>query len=199
MMPVLLLLCCIPNLVVMAPADENECRKMLYTGFQLDQPTAIRYPRGSGPGIPVETKMKALPIGKGKVCRCGKKTVFLAFGALVACALEAAEQLDATVINMRFIKPLDETLVAEMAANHQLLVTVEDNVVAGGAGSAVNEYLSASHWHIPVINLGLPDRFLEHGARDELLEDCGLSAAGLVQRVREHYSSLTMETQGPWA
>lgn len=183
---------CIPNLIVMAPADEDECRKMLYTGFLQDQPTAVRYPRGRGPGMPVEPEMKALPIGKGKVCRHGKKTAILAFGAMVSNAMEAAERLDASVVNMRFVKPLDESLIAEMAASHQLLVTVEDNVVAGGAGSAVNEYLAASQLQTPIINVGLPDEFLDHGPREELLADCGLSAEGLVREVENHYLNLSI-------
>ena len=139
--------------------------------------------------------MKALPIGKGKICRHGKKTAFLAFGAMVSTAMEAAKQLDATVVNMRFVKPLDESMLSEMAASHQLLVTVEDNVVAGGAGSAVNEYLAASHIRTPVINLGLPDEFLDHGGRDELLADCGLSAKSLVRTVESNLQCLHTESR----
>lgn len=177
---------CIPNLVMMAPADENECRNMLYTGFSLQQPAAVRYPRASGPGVAIDRHMRALPVGKAELRRRGHQTVFLAFGAMVTEAMLAAEELDASVVNMRFIKPLDESLIEEMAAGHSLLVTVEDNAIAGGAGSAVNEYLTARGIQTTVINLGLPDRFLDHGARGELLADCGLDARGIVQSVRGH-------------
>src|SRR5690606_38254662 len=134
---------CIPNITIMAPADENECRQMLYTGFLLDGPAAVRYPRGTGPGVAIESAMTALPIGKGELRRSGRRVAILAFGTVLQAALDAAETLDATVVNMRFVKPLDAARVAEMAQRHELLVTVEDNVIAGGAGSAVAESLAA--------------------------------------------------------
>ncbi|TCO82083.1 1-deoxy-D-xylulose-5-phosphate synthase [Plasticicumulans lactativorans] len=171
---------CLPNLVVMAPADENECRQMLYTGFQLDQPSVVRYPRGKGPGVaPVET-MQALPIGRAERRRQGRGTALLAFGALVPVAEAVGERIDATVVNMRFVKPLDVDTVLALADTHERLVTLEDNAIAGGAGSAVNECLAA-HGRTPrVLNLGLPDRFLDHGERGELLAECGLDVAGVL-------------------
>ncbi len=174
---------CIPNLVVMAPADENECRQMLYTGFRHSGPAAVRYPRGSGLGVAVQGSMTALPIGTGEVRRRGKGVALLTFGSPLGAALVAAEKLDATVVNMRFIKPLDAELVLTMARQHDLLVTVEDNAVLGGAGSAVNECLAAHGIQIPVLNLGLPDQFLEQASREQLLADCGLDADGIIRAV----------------
>ncbi|WP_455385303.1 1-deoxy-D-xylulose-5-phosphate synthase [Acidihalobacter prosperus] len=170
---------CVPNMVVMAPADENECRQMLYTGFLHDGPAAVRYPRGKGPGTEVQEEMQALPIGRGECLRQGREVALLCFGAPLAAAREVAQTLDATLVNMRFVKPLDEELVLKMAGEHRLLVTVEDNVVAGGAGSAVNECLAAHGRSTEVLNLGLPDRFLEHGSREELLAEAGLDVAGI--------------------
>lgn len=174
---------CIPNLVVMTPADENECRRMLTTGIEYGGPAAVRYPRGSGPGSKVERELSTLPIGKGEIRRHGKKVAILAFGSMVAPALEAAELLDATVANMRFVKPLDEALVLDLARNHDYLVTVEENAVMGGAGSAVSECLAAHRCLVPVLHLGLPDRFLEHGSREELLAEVGLDARGIRLRI----------------
>jgi 1-deoxy-D-xylulose-5-phosphate synthase len=176
---------CIPNLVVMAPADENECRQMLYTGTTLDGPAAVRYPRGTGPGVTPEEAMTALTVGRAEVRRRGRGVALLAFGAMVTPAEAAGAALDATVVNMRFVKPLDADLVLELAATHTLLVTVEDNAVAGGAGSGVNELLAAAGLACRVLNLGLPDRFLEHGGRDELLAEVGLDAAGIECSVRD--------------
>jgi len=176
---------CLPNLVLMAPADENECRQMLYTGFQLDRPAAVRYPRGCGPGVEVAEKMEALPVGQAELRRHVSDIAILAFGAMVQPAVEAAEQLDATVVNMRFIKPLDESLVLELAGSHQLLVTVEDNVVAGGAGTAVSECLSRHNVAQPVIHIGLPDRFIDHGGRDELLGLAGLDSSGIIAQIQK--------------
>ena len=175
---------CLPNMVVMAPADENEARQMLNTGFGLDQPAAVRYPRGSGPGVAVQRDGTTLPLGKAQVRRRGAEVALLAFGSMVAPALEAGERLDATVVNMRFVKPLDETLLVELARSHELLVTVEENVVAGGAGSAVAECLAARGVLVPVCHLGLPDRLVEHGGQAELLAECGLDADGIVVSVR---------------
>jgi len=170
---------CLPHMVVMAPADENECRQMLYTGFMHDGPTSVRYPRGSGPGVEIDDNMTAIPIGEGEVRRKGKSVAILAFGSMVTPSTEAGEDLNATVVNMRFVKPLDTKLIAEMAAAHELLVTVEENTVAGGAGSAVNEALNANGIHVPVINLGLPDEHMEHGKPEQMLADAGLDAVGI--------------------
>ena len=170
---------CIPNLTLMAPADENECRQMLYTAFQLNGPAAVRYPRGSGTGVAIEKTMTALPIGQADIRRQGKHVAILAFGSMLAPALVVGQALNATVVNMRFIKPLDESLVLKLACTHELLVTVEENMVSGGAGSAVNECLAARGVVADCLNLGLPDRFVEHGERAELLADCGLDADGI--------------------
>ncbi|MHB8423800.1 MAG: 1-deoxy-D-xylulose-5-phosphate synthase [Gammaproteobacteria bacterium] len=174
---------CLPNLVLMAPADENECRQMLYTGMTLHQPAAVRYPRGRGPGIKIEKHMQALPIGKAEVRRRGKKLALLAFGAMVETARATAEALDATLVNMRFVKPLDGKLILELAASHDRLITLEDNAIAGGAGSAVDEFLAVHGIHKPVLNLGIPDRFVEHGSRDDCLKSAGLDAPGVQQSV----------------
>jgi len=175
---------CIPNLTVMAPADEDECRQMLYTGFTLSTPTAIRYPRGTGPGVAVRAEMTALPVGKGEVRREGKRVAILAFGSMVKPALDAGAELNATVVNMRFVKPLDRDLVFRMATTHELVATVEENVAAGGAGSAVEEAIAADGLAVPVLRLGLPDRFVEHGDHAQLLAGCGLDAAGIAGAIR---------------
>jgi len=176
---------CVPNMVVMAPADENECRRMLTTAYELDQPSAVRYPRGSGPGVETEKALNTLPVGKGEVRRRGKSVALLAFGALVPAAAEVAEALNATLVNMRFVKPLDIDLIREMADTHAHLVTIEDNVVAGGAGSGVNEVLAELGLSTPMLNIGLPDDFCDHGSREEVLADIGLDAAGMEHRIRE--------------
>lgn len=173
----------IPNMVIMAPADENECRQMLSTGFHYDGPAAVRYPRGQGPGVKVEASLEPLAIGRGNIERQGKRIAFLSFGCLLQEALAAGAHYDATVVNMRFIKPLDEELLVELAADHDLLVTLEDNVVLGGAGSAVNEALAAHQILIPVLNLGLPDRFQDQGSREELLADAGLDSGAIIAAV----------------
>ena len=173
----------IPNMVIMAPADENECRQMLTTGYQFDGPAAVRYPRGQGPGVEIDTSLTPIPFGKGKIERQGQRIAFLSFGCLLPEALAAAEHYDASVANMRFIKPLDDNLLLELAASHDLLVTLEDNAVMGGAGSAVNESLAAHRKLIPVLNLGLPDRFQEHGTREELLTDAGLDSNAIIAAV----------------
>ncbi len=171
---------CIPNMTVMAPSDENECRQMLYTAFQLNTPTAVRYPRGCGPGVALVKEMQALPIGKGEVRRTGEQVAILAFGSMLAPALGAAEQLNATVANMRFVKPLDEELVLRLAREHGLLVTVEENTIQGGAGSAVAECLLRHGVMVPLLQLGLPDGFLEQGEPAKMLAACGLDANGIV-------------------
>jgi 1-deoxy-D-xylulose-5-phosphate synthase len=166
---------CVPNLVVMAPADENECRQMLFTASQLDQPAAVRYPRGQGPGVAVEQAMRALPIGKAQMRREGRSGLaIVAVGAMVPTCERIAEQLDATLVNLRFVKPLDEELVLRIAATHRALVTVEENVVAGGAGSAIDECLATNGHTLPILNLGIPDRFIEHGSREDCLALAGL-------------------------
>ena len=179
---------CIPNITVMAPADENECRQMLYTAFQLDTPSAVRYPRGSGPGVQVQKEMQALPIGRGEIRRHGKKIALLAFGSMLAPCLEAAEELNATVVNMRFIKPLDDDLVASLAGSHDLLVTVEENTIIGGAGSAVTESLNSQRIDVKVLQLGLPDVFIDQGDHAQMIADCGLDKNGIVQSVRSIFS-----------
>ena len=175
---------CLPNMVVMTPADENECRRMLTTAFRLDQPSAVRYPRGSGPGVAVRPELEPLPFGEGEVRRKGRRVAILAFGTLLKPALEAGDALDATVVNMRFVKPLDADLAARMAREHELIVTVEENAVMGGAGSAVAEALSAAAIATPVLRLGLPDRFVDHGDQGQLLATVGLDAGGIAAAVR---------------
>ncbi|HEY7758127.1 MAG TPA: 1-deoxy-D-xylulose-5-phosphate synthase [Burkholderiales bacterium] len=176
---------CIPNLVVMTPSDENECRQMLYTAYHLDQPAAVRYPRGSGPGTPTEPRMQALALGKGEMRRQGRRIALLAFGSMVKPAVEAAGQLDASVADMRFVKPLDLELVLRLAASHELLVTVEENVIEGGAGSAVAEALNGAGKAVPLLHLGLPDRFVEHGDPAVLLKTCGLDRDGILAAIRQ--------------
>ncbi len=176
---------CVPNMVVMAPADENECRQMLTTGIELDQPSAVRYPRGSGPGVETDKELKSLPVGKAEVRRHGRDIVIMAFGALVPTAAEVAETLDATLVNMRFVKPLDLDMIREMTAEHAHIVTLEDNVVAGGAGSGIGEALAAMGIQRPLLHLGLPDHFCDHGSREEVLASVGLDAPGIERSIRE--------------
>ncbi|TAN66670.1 MAG: 1-deoxy-D-xylulose-5-phosphate synthase [Methylobacter sp.] len=176
---------CIPNMLVMAPADENECRQMLYTGFMHEGPASVRYPRGKGPGVAVNKAMSALPIGKAEVRHQGSRIAILAWGSMVTPALEAGKQLDATVINMRFVKPIDTELILELAKSHDVLVTIEENVLAGGAGSAVNDFLQAQQILMPVLNIGLPDSFVEQGTREELLALCGLDVQGILAQVQQ--------------
>jgi len=173
----------VPNMVIMAPADENECRLMLQTAYEYPGPAIVRYPRGAGPGVAVSRELDTLPIGQGEVRREGAGVAILAFGSMLTPALEAAEGLNATVANMRFVKPLDEELILDLAVRHDLLVTVEENVVQGGAGSAVNEVLAAHGAVTPVLNLGLPDRFIEHATPAEQLHDAGLDAEGIRNRI----------------
>ncbi len=175
---------CIPNLVVMTPSDENECRQMLFTAHGLDLPAAVRYPRGSGPGVPVVAAMTALPVGKAELRRHGRRVAILAFGALLAPALEAGDVLDATVVNMRFVKPIDEQMIGELAASHELLVSVEENAVMGGAGSAVAEAMAARALSVPLLQLGLPDSFVDHGDQVRLLASLGLDGAGIAAAIR---------------
>lgn len=176
---------CIPNMVVIAPSDENETRQLLYTGFMHNGPAAVRYPRGTGPNVSIEKEMTVLPIGKGVIRREGKQVVILSFGTLLANAMVAAEKLGATVADMRFVKPLDEQLIRELAERHTVIVTLEENVILGGAGSAVLEYLSANQIAVPVLQLGLPDAYTEHGTHAQQLAQCGLDAAGIEQAIRK--------------
>ena len=182
---------CIPGITVMAPADENECRQMLYTGYLLDTPAAVRYPRGSGAGVAVEKEMRALPVGKAEVRREGRRVAILAFGTLLKPALEAGDELDATVVNMRFVKPLDDALVAQLARSHALLVTLEDNVVMGGAGSAVAESLAAQGIAAQLLHLGLPDHFIDHGDQNQLLAVAGLGKDGILASIRKRLAEAT--------
>jgi 1-deoxy-D-xylulose-5-phosphate synthase len=170
---------CIPNLVIMAPADERECRQLLSTAYRHDGPAAVRYPRGTGPGAVIGADLEPLPIGRAEVRRSGRRIAILAFGSRVAPALEAGGRLDATVVNMRFVKPLDVELIRELAGTHELIVTVEENALQGGAGSAVNEALLAEGRAVRILNLGIPDRFIGHADQQQQLAECGLDAAGI--------------------
>jgi len=178
-------LACIPNLTIFCPADENECRQMLYTAYQHDGPTAVRYPRGSGLGIQPAKLMQALPIGKGEIRRSGTRYALLAFGSLLGTALGVAETLDATVANMRFVKPIDRELILELADNHEVLVTLEENATIGGAGSEVIRVLKEAGKTVKVLQLGLPDRFIDHGDQQQLMEEIGLDAAGILKRIED--------------
>jgi 1-deoxy-D-xylulose-5-phosphate synthase len=182
---------CIPNLIVMAPSDENECRKLLTTGFRHAGPAAIRYPRGAGPGSVIESKLEGLPISKAEVRRRGHRIALLVFGAPLAAAATVGAELDATVVDMRWVKPLDATLLLELARNHAALVTLEDNIVAGGAGSAVGELLAAHGVAIPLLQLGLPDAFLEHATREQLLAEAGLDVDGIRRAIATRFPQFT--------
>lgn len=177
---------CIPNMLVMAPADENECRQMLYTGFLHEGPASVRYPRGKGPGVAIQKDMTALPIGKAEIRHHGSHIAILAWGSMVAPALDAGKRLNATVVNMRFVKPIDQDLILELAKTHDTFVTIEENALPGGAGSAVNEFLHAQRILMPVLNIALPDAFIEQGTREQLLEVCGLDADSILKRIQEY-------------
>jgi 1-deoxy-D-xylulose-5-phosphate synthase len=179
---------CIPNMTVMTPSDENECRQMLYTAFQMDSPSAVRYPRGAGTGVTPTKEMKALKIGLGEIRRKGEKIAILAFGSMLKPSLEAAEELNATVANMRFVKPLDDDLILSLAANHDLLVTIEENTIMGGAGSAVLESLESKGVSISVLQLGLPDTFIDQGDPTQMLVDCGRDKVGIIKAIRNKLS-----------
>ena len=179
---------CIPNMTVMTPSDENECRQMLYTAFQMDSPSAVRYPRGAGTGVTPIKEMKALKIGLGEIRRKGEKIAILAFGSMLKPSLEAAEELNATVANMRFVKPLDDDLILSLASNHDLLVTIEENTIMGGAGSAVLESLERKGVSISVLLLGLPDTFIDQGDPTQMLADCGRDKVGIIKAIRNKLS-----------
>jgi 1-deoxy-D-xylulose-5-phosphate synthase len=178
---------CIPNMTVMAPADEDECRQMLYTAFHMDTPTAVRYPRGVGTGVTPQKEMRMLPIGRGEIRREGEKIALLAFGSMLKPCLEAADELNATVVNMRFVKPLDDDLIASLALRHEVLVTVEENTIMGGAGSAVMESLAGAGVQIPVLQLGLPDTFIDQGDPSQMLADCGLDKTSIARAVKARF------------
>jgi len=181
---------CIPGMLVMTPSDENELRKMLSTGHLYNGPAAVRYPRGTGPNAVIEKDLAPIEIGKGIVRRQGSKTAFLVFGVQLAEALKVAEKIDATVVDMRFVKPLDEALVREIAAGHELLVTVEENAIMGGAGAAVSEFLARENILKSVLHLGLPDVYVEHAKPAQMLAECGLDEAGIEASVRERMTLL---------
>jgi 1-deoxy-D-xylulose-5-phosphate synthase len=179
---------CIPNITVMTPSDENECRQMLYTAFQMNSPSAVRYPRGVGTGVAPIKEMKVLQIGLGEICRKGEKIAILAFGSMLKPSLEAAEELNATVANMRFVKPLDDDLILSLAANHSLLVTVEENTIMGGAGSAVLESLGNKGIAASILQLGLPDIFIDQGDPTQMLADCGRDKVGIIKAIKKKLS-----------
>ncbi|MFP7721927.1 1-deoxy-D-xylulose-5-phosphate synthase [Lysobacter sp. A3-1-A15] len=188
---------CVPNMVVMTPADEDECRRMLSTGHHFRGPAAVRYPRGSGPGVPVQATLDTLPVGRAQVRRRGERVALLAFGAVTAAAEEVGGELGLTVVNMRFVKPLDRALLLELAASHEGFVTLEDNVVAGGAGSGVTELLAAEGVVMPVVHLGLPDAFQHHASREQLLADAGLDVAGIRAAVLRRWPDLAADPARP--
>jgi len=192
---------CLPNTTVMAPADENECRRMLTTAFTLDTPAAVRYPRGAGPGVAVERELKPLAVGKGEIRRDSRRRThrlgILAFGSMLHPALAAAEEIDATVANMRFVKPIDTELITYLARTHEALVTVEENVVAGGAGSAVAEVLAAEGFAVPMLHLGLPDEFVDHGDPALQLKHCGLDAQGIAASIIARFGALHGDIVAP--
>jgi 1-deoxy-D-xylulose-5-phosphate synthase len=181
---------CVPNMVVLAPSDENECRQMLYTAFMHDGPSAVRYPRGAGPGVEVRKDLTPIPLGRAEVRRPGRRVALLAFGTMLAPSLLAGEALDATVVNMRWVKPLDRGLLEELARTHDAFVTIEEHVVMGGAGSAVAEALAEEGIVKPLLQLGLPDRFVDHGEQAQLLRSLGLDGSGIERSVRERFGEL---------
>ncbi len=176
---------CIPNIIVMTPSDEQECRQMLTTAFYHNGPSAVRYPRGGGPGEALQSDLSTLPIGKGQLRRQGQKIAILAFGSMLAPALEAAEKLNATVANMRFVKPLDIDLVENLAKSHDLIITIEENAIMGGAGAAVMEAMQLLNIETPMLCLGLPDHFIEHGVHENMLAECGLDADGIINAIEK--------------
>ncbi len=186
---------CVPNMLVMTPSDENETHKLLSTGYHHMGPSAIRYPRGKGPGAAIDKDPNPVEIGKAVIRRHGKSVALLAFGSMVSPAIEAADSLNATVIDMRFVKPIDEEIIGDMAAKHQLIVTIEENSIKGGAGSAVNEFLLASNYQIPVLNLGLPDDFLEHGKAPEMLASVGLDYKSIADAIRKKLKDCKIQSE----
>ena len=185
----------VPNMVIMTPSDENECRLMLTTGYQLNQPAVVRYPRGSGCGAAINTELDTLPIGKGRIVRQGQGIALLCFGTLLHQAKAVAEKLDATLVDMRFVKPLDTELLKTITTQHDVLVTVEENAIQGGAGSAVNEWMMTQRLLKPVLNIGLPDRFIEQGTQEEIYHDLKLDSAGIEQQIKDLYGVNNYVTQ----
>ena len=186
---------CIPNMMIMAASDENECRQMLSTGYQHQAPAAVRYPRGSGRGVETNNTLETLIVGKGEIIKRtsltdGKKVAILAFGTMVAPSIKAATNLNASVVNMRFIKPIDVALIEEMAKMHDLIVTTEENSLMGGAGSAVMEAMQTLNLSTPTLCLGLPDTFIEHGVHETMLAQCGLDSDGIINSIRNKLSSI---------
>ena len=177
---------CIPNLCLMAPANERECRLMLQTGLQHDGPAAVRYERGQGPGTQPARHLETLPIGVAEQVRSGREVAILSFGGALQTALEAAETMNATVVNMRFVKPLDTQVLQQLAKTHSLFVTLENNAIAGGAGSAVNEAMQRLHLQVPTLNLGYPDEFIEHGTQSQLLTELGLDSDGVCTQIGDY-------------
>lgn len=186
---------CIPNMIVMAPSDEGETHKLLSTGYHHKGPAAVRYPRGKGPGTEIERNLDPVPIGRAISRRKGHSVAILAFGSMVKPALEAAEVIDATVADMRFVKPLDQELIGDLATSHQLIVTLEENTVMGGAGSAVNEYLVQENYSIPILNLGLPDRFLEHGKVPDMLAEVGLDSDAIATAIKQKLKACKIQSE----
>ena len=181
---------CIPNMVIMAPSDTNECRHMLYTGYKANCPVAVRYPRGSAGTADIQSEMTLLEIGKANTIKPGAKIAILSFGTLLENAQLAASELGATLVNMRFIKPLDTSLLDELSQTHDVIVTLEDNAICGGAGSAVNEYLAAQKANLKVLNLGIPDEFIKHGTQQQMHDEMGLGGQG----IPVSYTHLTLPT-----
>jgi 1-deoxy-D-xylulose-5-phosphate synthase len=188
---------CIPNMVVMAPSNEDECRQMLFTGFMHDGPAAVRYPRGTGPGVAVGSEMKELEIGKAEIVLKGSGVAILAFGSMVHTCIDIAARMDATLINMRFVKPLDLQMIKDLAGPHDLLVTVEENSVMGGAGSGVNEALAGLGISVPILNIGIPDSFIEHGSRDDCLAAANLDSDGVSKQIFERLQAMGLDKQTP--
>jgi len=181
---------CIPNMLIMAPSDEDECRQMLYTGYMHQGPAAVRYPRGAGPGKPISANMRELPIGKAEVVIRGREVAILAFGSTLQACAEVATRIGASLVNMRFVKPLDAGVIKEMAHNHHLVVTVEENAVMGGAGSAVNELLAATGGGFNLLNIGIPDQYIEHGSRNDCLAMAGLDANGIFRQIKQRLDTM---------
>jgi len=186
---------CIPNMIVMAPSDENETHKLLSTGYAHQGPAAVRYPRGKGPGVSVDKNLETVKIGKAVIRREGRSVAILAFGSMVSIALESGNSINASVIDMRFVKPIDEDLIGDMAATHQLIVTIEENSIMGGAGSAINEYLLLSNYQIPILNLGLPDKFLEHGKVPEILADIALDSTSVTEAIKQKLMDCKIQSE----
>jgi 1-deoxy-D-xylulose-5-phosphate synthase len=186
---------CIPNMIVMTPSDENETRRLLATGYHHNGPAAVRYPRGKGPGVAVEKSLDPVELGKGVVRRRGRSVAVLAFGSMLTPALEAAHAIGASVVDMRFVKPLDEDLIGDLATSHQLIVTIEENTLQGGAGSAVNEFLLRANYRIPILNLGLPDEFIEHGKAPEMLAAVELDAESIADSIKKKLKACKIQSE----